>query len=63
MAGRLADIDSRKIFLVQLSDFMWREVRSPEDRIDTARHSRVSERVTSYARGATRRNAAKSARS
>ncbi|MBI3370855.1 MAG: sugar phosphate isomerase/epimerase [Betaproteobacteria bacterium] len=35
------DIDSRKIFLVQLSDFMWREMRSPEDRIDTARHYRV----------------------
>jgi sugar phosphate isomerase/epimerase len=35
------DIDPRKIFLVQLSDFLWREVRSPEDRIDTARHYRV----------------------
>jgi sugar phosphate isomerase/epimerase len=39
--GRLADIDPHKIFLVQLSDFMWQEVRSPEDRIDTARHFRV----------------------
>ncbi|HXJ10475.1 MAG TPA: sugar phosphate isomerase/epimerase family protein [Burkholderiales bacterium] len=37
----LDDIDPRKIFLVQLSDFLWREVRSPEDRIDTARHYRV----------------------
>jgi sugar phosphate isomerase/epimerase len=37
----LQDIDPRKIFLVQLSDFMWHEVRSPEDRIDTARHYRV----------------------
>jgi len=35
------DIDPRKIFLVQLSDFLWREVRSAEDRIDTARHYRV----------------------
>ena len=37
----LADIDPKKIFLVQLSDFMWRELRSPEDRLDTARHYRV----------------------
>ena len=37
----LADIDPRKIYLVQLSDFMWHEMRSPEDRIDTARHYRV----------------------
>ena len=37
----LADIDPDKIFLVQLSDFLWQEVRSPEDRIDTARHYRV----------------------
>jgi len=29
------------VFLVQLSDFMWQELRSPEDRIDTARHFRV----------------------
>jgi sugar phosphate isomerase/epimerase len=39
--GRLADIDPNKVFLVQLSDFLWQEVRSPEDRIDTARHFRV----------------------
>jgi sugar phosphate isomerase/epimerase len=37
----LADIDPVKIFLVQLSDFLWQEVRSAEERIDTARHSRV----------------------
>jgi sugar phosphate isomerase/epimerase len=37
----LADIDPKKIFLVQLSDFLWRDVRSPEDRLDTARHYRV----------------------
>jgi len=37
----LQDVDPRKVFLVQLSDFMWQEVRSPEERIDTARHSRV----------------------
>ena len=35
------DIDPAKIFLVQLSDFMWREIRTPEDRIETARHYRV----------------------
>jgi sugar phosphate isomerase/epimerase len=34
-------IDARKIFLVQLGDFMWRDVRSPEERIETARHFRV----------------------
>ena len=32
---------AEKIFLVQLADFMWREVRSREERIDTARHFRV----------------------
>jgi sugar phosphate isomerase/epimerase len=37
----LGEIDSRKLFLVQLSDFMWQEVRSRHDRIDTARHFRV----------------------
>jgi sugar phosphate isomerase/epimerase len=35
------EIDPAKLFLVQLSDFMWQEVRGPEDRIDTARHYRV----------------------
>jgi sugar phosphate isomerase/epimerase len=37
----MAEIDPRKIFLVQLSDFMWQEVRTTEDRIETARHFRV----------------------
>src|SRR5216117_1666849 len=34
-------MEVRKVFLVQLSDFLWQEVRSPEERIETARHSRV----------------------
>jgi sugar phosphate isomerase/epimerase len=34
-------VDPDKIFLVQLSDFMWNEVRTAEERIDTARHFRV----------------------
>lgn len=34
-------LDPRKIFLVQLADFMWNEVRSNEERIATARHFRV----------------------
>src|SRR4029077_13470310 len=37
----LHEIDARKVYLVQLSDFMWQETRSPEDRIETARHFRV----------------------
>ena len=37
----LQEFDPQKLFLVQLSDFMWQEVRSTEDRIETARHSRV----------------------
>ncbi|HUQ73129.1 MAG TPA: sugar phosphate isomerase/epimerase family protein [Burkholderiales bacterium] len=37
----LGEIEPRKIFLVQLSDFLWQEVRSAEERIETARHSRV----------------------
>ena len=37
----LQEIDPRKVFLVQLSDFLWQEVRSAEERIETARHSRV----------------------
>ena len=37
----LQDIDPGKVFLAQLSDFMWQETRTPEDRIDTARHYRV----------------------
>jgi 2-keto-myo-inositol isomerase len=35
------EIDPAKVFLVQLSDFMWQEVRGAEDRIETARHYRV----------------------
>jgi sugar phosphate isomerase/epimerase len=34
-------IDPSKIFLVQLADFMWQEIRSVEERITTARHFRV----------------------
>jgi 2-keto-myo-inositol isomerase len=34
-------IDPTRIFLVQLSDFMWNEIRSVEERIATARHFRV----------------------
>lgn len=34
-------IDLQKVFLVQLSDFMWRELPSIEERINTARHFRV----------------------
>ena len=34
-------LDPEKIFLVQLADFMWQEVRTPEERMATARHFRV----------------------
>ena len=34
--------DPDKIFLVQLADFMWSEIKSIEERFDTARHFRVS---------------------
>jgi sugar phosphate isomerase/epimerase len=37
----LEDVDPDKIYLVQLSDFMWNEVRTTEERIATARHFRV----------------------
>ena len=40
-AERLEEVVADKIFLVQLADFMWREIRSREERIDTARHFRV----------------------
>ena len=40
-ADELEEIVPGKIFLVQLADFMWREIRSREERIDTARHFRV----------------------
>ncbi|MSQ51826.1 MAG: sugar phosphate isomerase/epimerase [Betaproteobacteria bacterium] len=34
-------LDPEKIFLVQLADFMWQEIRSVEERITTARSFRV----------------------
>jgi sugar phosphate isomerase/epimerase len=34
-------LDPDKIFLVQLADFMWNEIKSVEERIATARHFRV----------------------
>ncbi|MFZ9138262.1 MAG: sugar phosphate isomerase/epimerase family protein [Hylemonella sp.] len=34
-------LDPEKIFLVQLADFMWQDIRSVEERINTARHFRV----------------------
>ena len=34
-------IDPAKVFLVQLSDFLWQQIRSREERIETARHLRV----------------------
>jgi sugar phosphate isomerase/epimerase len=37
----LDELDPQKIFLVQLADFMWQEIRSVEERISTARHFRV----------------------
>jgi sugar phosphate isomerase/epimerase len=37
----LDEIDPAKIFLVQLSDFMWSEIHSVAERIETARHFRV----------------------
>ena len=44
MGARLEELDwldPEKIFLVQLADFMWQEIRSVEERISTARHFRV----------------------
>ena len=40
-ADELDMLDPDKIFLVQLADFMWQEIRSVEERITTARHFRV----------------------
>ncbi|MDP4299168.1 sugar phosphate isomerase/epimerase family protein [Leptothrix discophora] len=37
----LDQLDADRIFLVQLADFMWQEIRSVEERIATARHFRV----------------------
>ena len=34
-------LDPEKIFLVQLADFMWTEIKSVEERMATARHFRV----------------------
>ena len=34
-------VDPAKIYLVQLADFMWNEIKSVEERITTARHFRV----------------------
>jgi sugar phosphate isomerase/epimerase len=34
-------VDPKKVFMVQLADFMWRELPSLEERINTARHFRV----------------------
>jgi sugar phosphate isomerase/epimerase len=39
--GVLEGIDPAKVFLVQLSDFLWQETRTPDERIETARHYRV----------------------
>jgi len=51
---RLEEIDPARIFLVQLADFMWQETRTPEERLETARHFRVfpGEGVHSQALGA-----------
>ena len=38
---RVEELVPDKVFLVQLADFLWREIRSREERIDTARHFRV----------------------
>jgi len=40
-ADELDMLDPDRIFLVQLADFMWQEIRSIEERITTARHFRV----------------------
>ncbi|MGQ0654226.1 MAG: sugar phosphate isomerase/epimerase family protein [Betaproteobacteria bacterium] len=55
--GVLDTIDPAKVFLVQLSDFLWQETRTPDERIETARHYRVfpgegvhSEQVTDMVR-------------
>ena len=34
-------LDTSRVFLVQLADFMWNQIRSVEERIETARHFRV----------------------
>jgi len=37
----LAAVDPARIYLVQLADFLWHEVRTPEERMTTARTMRV----------------------
>ncbi len=37
----LDDLDPDKVFLVQLADFMWSEMRSVDERISTAQHASV----------------------
>lgn len=37
----IEQIDASRIFLVQLSDFMWQEIGTVAERIETARHFRV----------------------
>jgi sugar phosphate isomerase/epimerase len=37
----LEEIGPARVFLVQLSDFLWQETRTPDERIETARHYRV----------------------
>jgi sugar phosphate isomerase/epimerase len=37
----ISDIPLEKIALVQLSDYMWRDIHSPQERLETARHLRV----------------------
>ena len=39
--ANLDEVDPSRLFLVQLSDFMWRETPSFEERRETARHFRV----------------------
>ena len=39
--ANLDEVDPARLFLVQLSDFMWRETQSFEERRETARHFRV----------------------
>src|SRR5205085_2968317 len=39
--GVLDAIDPAKVFLIQLSDFLWQETRTADERIETARHYRV----------------------
>ena len=38
---RLEAVSPDKIFLVQLSDFLWQHTPTPQERIETARHARV----------------------